>query len=188
MIENFNEKRLIDWLKQMIRYFFLTFCSIVLLAGCSDETPQALFSFTKEVTLEIPAGLNTIDTHNFLERDITNEVQLILDQRNLTWDDISRVDPGDVTLTSFDVSNYRFIQAVSILISNPANPAVEKEMAFLEPVPINTKGDLHLFPTLVDLKEILSGRMYTLRTKIKLRSITPVFIEARLLIEFHVRG
>ncbi len=159
---------------------------LVGLQGCQREIVKPLFEVESVATLTIDAGLNTIETHHYKIEDIASTLLAQLKTRNLSMDDIQVIKPQVVVFTSLDnETHFSFIQAVTVDIYTRKNP-IEAEIAFQEFIPLNTKSELTLFPSLLNIKEYLSEELFSIDIGLRVRSFLNRNVDVRIDIIFQV--
>jgi len=55
-----------------------------------------------------------------------------------------------------------------------------KEVFFRDVIPLNTGNDIAIIPSLPEVTEFLLDDQFSIRTEMRLRDISPTFIDARL--------
>ena len=139
-----------------------------------------LFEIESIASIEIPVGLNTVETHYINIRDITSTLAGQLETMGLSMDDISIIKPQSFVMTSLDGDvDFSFISRISSEIFTRAIPE-KTEIFFMEPVPLNTRSSLILFPSLLNIKDYLTGPSFNIEVKFNVRGFTPRNIEARI--------
>jgi hypothetical protein len=155
--------------------------------GCTKMDDQFLFRLEYDEIIAIPAGLNTIETYTFILKDIPTNYQILLQTNNLSDAAVNSINPGNIRLTDelgqLDFSN---IERISLLAST-AEFKNEKEIGYLEFVPLNSTNQLQLFPTLVDAKDLFSSNTFNLRLKIKLRGFLSASANIRMRVAMSAR-
>ena len=136
--------------------------------------------------MTIPAGLNTVETHHFIIRDLTSTLYAQLETRNLSLDDINIVKPQLVVLTSLDnETEFNFLEAVTVDIYTRKNTK-KAEIAFQEFVPFNTRSELNLFPSLLNVKDYLAEELFIIEVELRVRTFIARNVETRIDLIFRV--
>lgn len=163
------------------------FIILIISFSCKENTPNELFEIESVSSLTIPAGLNTITTHIFTLPNITSSLQAQLANKNIKLSDLQSINPKDVQLTALTSNvEYSFLSDISVRYVE-LKDLNQKEIAFLDPVPFNAKSSIHLFPTLVDLKDFFKVDRYNLEIRIRLREFIPKSVDTRLDLRFAAR-
>ncbi len=144
---------------------------ILSLVSCrTDDAPGIDMIYFEEFRMQ--AGLNPFVTH-FYEFTIPTRVDFFLDN------DVERVDRitnSFARLTNTEGASYDFVESVIVnIIDTETGNAFEA--AFREDIPFDTGNTLDLIPSLVDFKDYLTGDLFTLQIRIRLRASTPFSIE-----------
>lgn len=131
------------------------------------------------VDFEIPAGLNTFDVQT-IEFEVPTNKDNFLTANGLEEADIIRIKPKEARLTinTLDGDLY-FIEQV-ILEMFTRNNSTGKEIFFRENVPLNTGGSIDIIPSLPEVTELLLEENVFVRVELRLRDISPTFLDTRL--------
>lgn len=169
-------------LKYYVIYIFL-----IISISCGDKTPNELFEIESVASFTIPAGLNTVQTHIFTINNLTSSLPAQLTNKGIKLSSLASINPKDVQFTALTSNvDYGFLADISVQYVELKN-LNQKEIAYLDPVPFNSKSTMHLFPTLVDLKEFFTLERYNLEIRIRLREFIPKSIDTRLDLRFSAR-
>ena len=157
--------------------------AILLFARCDNGDLGPGFEMGYIQDFEIFAGLNTIDTHIF-EFDIQSNFQNYLTQRGITADDIETIVPKYVRFSNLSGNQeYNILNRVRINLSN-LDGTLEYEVAYREPVPLDTKFDMDLIPTLVEVPDQLSEDKFKIKVKLNFNQTSPISIDTRMSLTF----
>lgn len=165
-------------MKQIILFgiFLLGFNS------CTKNAEPA-FDIDLETFFVIPAGLNNIDTHVFELYNIPTFIQNV--RPGATPETISSVKANRATLTGrFTNLDFRIIDRISIRAISPVDPELEREVFWMDFIPLDQEGDLDLFSSLPEVKEILLLENIHLQIRLNFKSFVPSDIESRILLNF----
>ncbi len=171
---------------------FKSFCFLLLIVttffSCKkDQAP--LFELDIFFELDIPAGLNTLESHFFIIEDVPTFALNALASNNLNISDISHANAITATLeTRFSDLNLDFIEniGVHVLDENDFSMRDEAFYIFNDFVQFGDKIEIQMIPTLLDLKNDLLKETVDLEFKINLRSFLPQELDARVNMKFHV--
>jgi hypothetical protein len=75
------------------------------------------------------------------------------------------------------------LNRVRINVSN-LDGTLEYEVAYREPVPLNTTFDMDLIPTLAEVPEQLSGNKFKVKIKLNFSQTSPISIDTRMFLTF----
>lgn len=169
----------------MHRFLYL-FSLIFLLSNCKDEEP-VLFTMPYQETFEIPAGLNTIDTHHFVIPNIASNKATLFSGNNVTDEDVVTINPESCRMTSVLNADYGFLFNVSVRMYTD-NPDAYLEIFYRDNVPANTGGQLDLIPTLVNVRNFLVAETFTVEVVLERPRIpSPEYIDTVVRMDFAVR-
>lgn len=151
--------------------------------SCGDDGVGFDMSYRQD--FEIPAGLNTFDTHVFPFVNIPTNKNSFFTANDVTESDITSITPREARLNiNFGDEDFYFVRQVIVEIlteelDNNGNLRW-KEIYFRENVPLNTGRSIILLPSLPQVTEELTSDQFTVRVEMLFRDISPTFIDARL--------
>ncbi|MFT5833310.1 MAG: hypothetical protein ACI97N_000937 [Cognaticolwellia sp.] len=151
---------------------------------CSPDENVQGFEINYFREFEIFAGLNTFDTHNFQLPGFDAEYESFLTINGKTRENITQIIPKAFRITNVS-GNITFgdLQRVRLFMTK-TDGTLEREIAFLEPIPANIGYQIDLVPTLATVKEIIESGDFVLTLKLNYRSIPQQSIDARLNVVF----
>ena len=175
-------------MKTVRTLYTLAIFGALFIPGCKKGNVQPLFEIESVASFTIQAGLNTVETHHFLVKNLTSSFQAQLETRNLSLDDLSIIKPLSMVITSLDPDiEFSFISSVTTNMYM-VDPDKGLEIYFREPVPINTKSTLELFPSLLNIKDIISQPLFNIDVMLRLRTFINRNIDVRLDMVFQVEA
>lgn len=165
---------------RLLPSLFIVLILTISISGCHKNDGQVLFKMEYDQLMNVPGGLNTVETYSFLIQNIPTNFNQLLSTFNVSAAAIMNIRPGSIRLND-DFNQFDFIKVekISLLASKP-NFINEVEIGYLEPVPLVSANSLQLFPTLVDGSDIFTGEKFNLKLKIKLRNFNPANTNLRL--------
>jgi hypothetical protein len=170
-------------MKQPTRYYHIILAIGMVVFGnwcCTKSTSPVLFKIDYDQIISIPAGLNTLETYSFLLKDIPTNYTNLLTTFNFKDSMVTNIKPGSIRLQDeLGILDFSRVEKVSLLASQ-AGFVNEKEIGYLETIPITSANTLQIFPTLVNAKDIFSKNTFDLRLKIKLRNFLNASTNIRL--------
>jgi len=120
----------------MKKLLFLAILPLFLFA-CGDKIQG--FDMSYQVDFEIPAGLNTFDTHGFPLRNIQTNKNTFLTANGIEEQDITRITPREARLSvNLGEEDFYFVQTIVIemLEEGPQGDSIRlKEIFFRERYP-----------------------------------------------------
>ncbi len=160
--------------------FILSFCRCK-----KDDKP--LFEMTYTQTFEMAAGLNPIDEHVYIIRDIASDTtRFFTAGGKRVSSQLSAINP--LGMKMFNVSSgakFDFLERVSVTMFTDDDPTYEKEIFYREQIQDSRVGvELDLVPTFVDAKSMLLKGKYNLKVKLKPYINSPEFIATRCELRF----
>lgn len=158
----------------------LMFFTVAVFLSCEKETPVR-FVADLYTEFNIPSGLNTVETHYFLLRDIpvfysqnafihnvdTASIQNVIASRGLLRD-------------KFLDLNLDFISRISVYAISRKNPTLKREMFYLDQVPLSVGKELRMLSSTTQLKEILKEETIDIEIRMNVRQFVPGPLRARL--------
>lgn len=153
--------------------------------SCTDDEP-ILIELPIETDLEIPAGLNALETHYFVKRIPTNAQTFL---GNIPDTAITRITPATATFSGrFEDVEYSFFREVSIWAISTSDPNFTREIFYQDIIPNNHNGDLRLFGSLSDVKDIMTQDDVTLEVRLRFKGFTPANWDNIISMRFNVYG
>ena len=154
-------------MKHNYRIFLI---SILFYFGCSKEQ-AVLFSETLEVDFTIPAGLNTIETHTFIIKNIQTQ---FLNQCAIHGIDPQNVQEIFSTFGSFqgkfESVDYSSLSKVQVNAVSATDNNIKGEMYYHEMLPFNATTELKLLSSTTNLINILKDETFQLEIKLNFKS------------------
>lgn len=149
------------------------------------------FAFRMEYpnnTFEIPAGLNTIESHFFVIQDIPTNRDLFFS--SVDTSEVEIIIPNGARITSLDGSDidFDFLFEVSVRLCSKDGSTCGREIFYRDEIPENVGSSLALIPNENNVKEELTSDNYTIEVVLK-RLVTPSprFIRAKIDLVFDAR-
>lgn len=156
----------------------------LVLSGCSGSG-ESLFTIEMESNLNIPAGLNNVETHFFILQKVPTQINSYLASRGATAESIDRILASRASLNGrFGEIDFRIIQRIEIWVHSRNDESLKFEAFYLDPVLPNQSGELKLFSSISEVKDILLDEFIDIEVRVKLRAITPANLETRLNLSF----
>lgn len=164
----------------------ITFMIVISLLSCGSDR-QELFIVDNEVEFILPGALNTIETHVFIIRNVPSFYRTSLSANGASDDQVVSITATRARLMgSFGTIDYNFIAEISVRALSKSDPGLNREMYFQDRIPFNQSGDLELFSSISELKDILSEEVFDMEVRIRLRQSTPLQIQNKLIFSYAV--
>lgn len=159
---------------------------MVSIAACS-KTEDPLFVLDTRADLIIPAGLNSIETHFFILRDIPT---FFKSQSGLISSDTSQVAsiyPRRASMTSvFGNLDLNHIHSMEINLLDPLDQERRIKLFYMDFIEINEKTEIRLFNTNAEIKHFLTQDLFNIEVGILYRNPAFQTEEFRLEMDFAV--
>jgi len=157
----------------------------LLLNSCNkDEHCGTFMKFEGRIdaTFTIPNGLNTIETHYFLIRNVPTNFRTLALANNRDIENINCIVASRGLMRAvFDDLRYDFIERIQVYAVTKNEPIKKREMYFLDFVPLNTGTVLPMASSTTELKEILlENDLIDLEVRLVLRDFPRGNIVTRL--------
>jgi hypothetical protein len=157
--------------------------------GCNKDNRVELFKMTQVMDFEIKAGLNTIETHFFLQPAANSSFDEQLAISGFDESVVASVEPKFCEFTTvFKDVDLDFIRLIEIRVLDQFDPDFQREVFYLDPVPANTRTIIRPFPGLNDVKEIVSKPTFGIEVRIIFRYVPQSTYDMRLQMDFSVFG
>lgn len=158
---------------------------LLLFARCGNSDFGPGFEMNYIQDFEIFAGLNTIDTHVF-EFNIESNFKDYLNNNGVSEEQVETIIPKYIRFSNLSGNqDYSILNRVRINVSN-LDGTLEYEVAYREPVPLNTAFDLDLIPTLAEVPEQLKEDQFKTKIKLNFSQTSPISIDTRMFLAFQV--
>ena len=152
--------------------FILVLFTLISVLGCNRDN-RARVEQRLNVEFDIPAGLNTLETHIFVIRDINSFFESTLIGSGRSALDIDEINASTANMEfPFTSGNVNFLNRLSIRIFPSGRPDEFKEMYYLDFIPNNVKNPVNLFGTIADLTPILQNGKFDMEVRLNFRTFT----------------
>lgn len=180
-----------NWKKYLLPYFLP-----LLFWQCQKDDLVVAFRMEyPNLTFDIPAGLNTLDSHFFILRSIPTNKNFFFGNNDEA--SIVEITPSFARIVGLqsNLADYGFINEIVVRIcqDNEVNQTnvVEKcrrEIFFREGIPLNVGNRVDLLPNSNNLKAELTEETFTVVLVLRrLRDFSPINIPSRLEMQFQAK-
>lgn len=174
----------------MNRLFFFFLLPLCLFNCNPDDNLTVAFEMEyPNLTFEIPAGLNTVESHFFVVNDIPTNKDFFFG--NVAEADIQTIVPAFARISSLDGNqvDYDFLFEISVRIcASGTSINCTREIFWRDQIPVNIGSSVNLIPNDIDVKEILTGETFTIEVVLlRMVSPPPSFINTRVELGFEAR-
>ena len=157
--------------------------------GCNKDNRVELFQMTQVMDFEIKAGLNTLETHFFLQPAARSTYEEQLELSGFDESLVAAIEPKFSQLsTVFRDVDLEFIRLIEIRVVDTFDPTFQREVFYLDPVPPNTRNIIRPFPGLTNVREIVSNPTFGIEVRIVFRFVPRDNYDMRLQMDFAVFG
>lgn len=163
------------------------FLSVLSLSISCDKERRVSFLGEFDASFDIPSGLNTIETHFFVLRNVPTFYSTKAALAGVDTSNVANINSGKGLMKNiFSSQHLDFIEEISVLAISRKNPEIRREMYYLEFVPFNTNTEMRFLSSTTELKEVLSEDFIDLEVRINLRSFVPGNIRTTLNLSYVV--
>lgn len=157
----------------------------LLLSSCDEKEFNFVDILTIRIPIEIPAGLNPLETHYFEYIDVASRLDAVLQANNLTYDSIEFIQPRFAQLISNSIGNeFSFLSQATVEIGNIDRPFIPS--FFVDRIPENEDSILDVIPNEVDLKTRFRNARFNTRLKLRLKRVNVATFAAELEMSFFI--
>ena len=152
------------------------------LSSCDKNDPP-IFEMDIFFDINIPAGLNTIESHYFIIED----VQTLSSTISTAPENIGRILGATGQLqTRFSGLDLDLIEDIGIHILDKEDPTIRNEAFYIfnDFIPFGSKTEVDMLPSILDLKEYLLDETVDIEFKINLRGFLPQELDGRVEMKF----
>jgi len=165
-----------------MRHLFLVIITSICVSSCGDDQ-RAAFDIDIDTFFVVPAGLNSLESWVFEINNIPTFIEAI--SPGATPENISSVKANRGYLTGrFSNIDFSIVERISIVASSSVDRDLEAEVFYMDFVPLDHDGDLQMFSSLPEVKEILLQDEINLKIKLNFKSFVPTDIESRVILNF----
>lgn len=139
-----------------------------------NKDGDLVYDFRLQSLVDVPTGLNTLETHYFILRDIPTFYAANLAARGISEEAVTRVNASRGTFTArFNRYNLAFIRLVTVKALSKRPGGKQVEMFYMEDVPFNEDEELQMLSSLGDLEEIMAEESMDLEIRLQFRASPP---------------
>ncbi len=172
----------------MKKYALFSLCLLVSFAFLRcKKAEQPLFEMNYVQNFEAAAGLNPIDEHVYIIRDIPSDTSRFFTANgNRKSSQLQAINPLAMRLINLSSgTRFDFLERVSVTMFTDDDPTYEKEIFYREQIyDSRVTSELDLVPTFVDAKPLLLKGYYNIKVKLKPWVASPEFMSIRCELRF----
>lgn len=171
----------------MKRYLLFILLVLTFLSCRRDE--NKLFELVYEGAIEIPPGLNPVESHFSRTAEIFTNLNAELNARGLTLSDIRSIQPIEVRLRpDIGFVDYRSFTEMNAFIVSVTDPDDRLEVGFALDPRIFDNSVVNLIPGIADVKEYLDDGIIYLQLRFRVQEIPLSRTQHILRVRFQVSG
>lgn len=161
---------------------------LLLLSSCSRDE-NFLFELEYQASIEIPAGLNPIETHFSRSAEIFTNLTNELNARGLQLSDIRAIQPVEVSLRpNAGVLDYRIFTEMNAFLIPIDDPNDRLELAFALDPRLFDNSVIQLIPGIADVTDYLNTGLIYLQLRFRIQDIPLTRTQHVLRVRFRVTG
>lgn len=163
-----------------MKQFFFAILLITLSAGCGGD--ELTFEEVRmQADFEIPVGLNTIEAHFFVIREVPTFYQQNLNARGIDPSNVTNISSANGRLLQiFNQVDLDFISSITIDAISRKDNSLRAEMFYNEQIPFTQGPELRMLSSSSELSEIMKDDLIDLEVRLTFRSFSTVKTECRL--------
>jgi len=166
-----------------IRHSLILFLMVSLCFSSCDKSKDAIFEMDLFFDINVPAGLNTLETHFFIIEDVQTFSSTIISNNNEAEDNIGSILGATANLqTRFSGLDLDFIEDIGIHILDKDDHTKRHEAFYIlnDVIPFGSKTNIDMLPSIVDLKKWLLDETVDIEFRINFRGFLPQEIDGRI--------
>jgi hypothetical protein len=153
---------------------------LVLFASCEKET-IVRYEVSLDAEFDIPIGLNTIETHYFIIKNVPTFYTQSANNRGVDTSGILNVLASrGLIRAKFQDRDFDFVERVSVYAVSRKDPSFKREMYYIDFVPLTTGNQLRMLSSTTELKKIMGEEFIDLEIRLNFRNFNTAPIRARL--------
>jgi len=137
--------------------------------------------------INIPAGLNTIESHFFIIEDVQTFASTLISSNSQATDNIGSILGGTGNLqTRFSGIDLDFIEDIGIHILDKDDHTQRHEAFYIlnDIIPFGSKTRIDMLPSILDLKQWLLDETVDIELRVNFRGFLPQELDGRVEMRF----
>jgi hypothetical protein len=161
------------------RFFIYWVIAILACISCGDDRQYVERNLS--LTFDIPAGLNTIESHYFRISDVYLFLDETLKSSGLPTGGTYEINGSKALLTSrLSGADYSIIEKISIFAVDKDDPLKRVEMYYNENISFQTFSELKLLASIANISPLIKDGKIDVEVRIKFRGFGPSQVKADL--------
>ncbi|MFZ1749302.1 MAG: hypothetical protein WAU01_03890 [Saprospiraceae bacterium] len=164
-----------------MKYTLLYMLGLIIVFTSCDKETIVRYEVPIDAEFDIPTGLNTVETHYFIIRNVPTYYKQNADIKGVdTSSIINVVASRGLVKSKFQEVDFDFVERVSIYAVSQKDPTIKREMYYLDFVPLTTRAELRMLSSTTSLRDLLKEEFIDLEVRLNVRSFTRSNIRARI--------
>ncbi len=160
-------------------FFFCLFWSLIFCQSCGKD--RQYIERNLSISFDIPAGLNTIESHYFRIKDVYLFLDETLQNNGFPIGLNYEISGSKALLTSrLGGVDYSVIERISVFVVDKDDALKRVEIFYNENVSPQTLSELRLLASISDISPYIHDKKVDLEVRIKFRGFLPAQIKADL--------
>lgn len=156
--------------------------------SCRKDQPP-LFELEYTVAIEVPAGLNPVETHFSRSPELFTGLNAELAARQLSLSDISAIQPVEASLRpDIGILDYRIFTEMNVFLLPINDPADRLEIAYALDPRFFDNSVIRLVPGIADVTEMLDDGLVYVQLRFRINDIPVSRTRHLLRLRFRVLG
>lgn len=162
-----------------INFFAFMLVLTSCMTSCGDDRQYVERNLS--VTFDIPAGLNTIESHYFRIDDVYLFLDETLTNNGLPVGGTYEISGSKALLTSrLSGADYSVIERISVFAVDKEDRTKRAEMFYNDNIALQTFSELRLLTSIADISPYIKDNKVDLEVRIKFRGFIPAPLRADL--------
>lgn len=165
------------------------FLALLMLLSSCNKDENFLFELEYEASIEIPAGLNPIETHFSRSAELFTNLNNQLAARGLQLSDIRAIQPVEVSLRpNVGILDYRIFTEMNAFLIPIDDPNDRLELGFALDPRLFDNSIVQLIPGIADVTDYLNAGVIYLQLRFRIQEIPLGRTQHILRVRFRVTG
>lgn len=160
--------------------FLLLLGWLLALSGCTGDNREYV-ERKLNLTFNVPAGLNNIESHYFRINDVYMFLDETLEVHQLDTAQVDEISGGSARLYSkLGGVDFSDIERISVFAVSQTDANFRKEMFYLEEIPLRNLDELKLLNGLADFSSLIEDNRLDIEVRIQFRRFSTLSMQLDL--------
>ncbi|MBP6398901.1 MAG: hypothetical protein KA340_13540 [Saprospiraceae bacterium] len=160
--------------------FILLLGWLIILGGCTGDDREYI-ERKLNLSFNVPAGLNNIESHYFRIDDVYLFLDETLEINKLDTSEIDEISGGSARLFSrLGGVDFSDIERISVFAVSQTDKNYRKEMFYLEEIPLRNLSELKLLNGLADFSEFIEDNRLDIEVRVQFRRFSTLSMQLDL--------